>query len=881
MSLWSRIANTFRGGRLNREIDEELRSHLDEAVRDGRDPAEARRSLGPSLRLREESRDVRLISWLDSLRADSIFAWRQILKRKITSAAAVLSLGLAIGSCTAAFRHIDALLLRPLPVSHPEQLYSVARQGEGPDGKTVTVDGFAYPDFALMRDAVRTRATLIAISYTEHADVTFGSDSDMEKAWLQYVSGSMFELFGLQPAAGRLLSANDDRKPGAHPYAVLSYDYWSRRLGRDPQVIGRTLHIGERIFEIVGVGPEGFTGTDTGTVVDLFVPAMMHPGAVRDDWTWMRALARIPAGTPLGPIRSLLDATSRSFERERASHFTNFPAAEIEKFLAAKVILQPAAAGVSDMQKDYRTALIAIAVLVSLVLLIACANVANLMTAQSAARAREMAMRVSIGAGRWRLVQLVLVESAWLALLSALFGACFSWWAAPFVISRLGPPNNPVRLALPADWRVLGFGLALTVAVTLLFGLAPALRASAVKPAAAMKDGIAPRARHRLMNILIGVQVTFCFVVLFAAGLFSSTLQHLSNRPLGFSPDRILAIHTVARRPIAPSIWGEAADRLGALPGVESIATGRFPLLGGDAWNGFISVNGGPLVSILAYFDAVSPGWRDLMRIPLVAGRDFRAEDTSPGVAIVNETFVRTFLPNINPLGQSFGKGSMSMPFRIVGVVRDVPYRSIHEPILPIVFVPFLEIDSQGRPAPVRAATFFVRTHASDPMTMASAIRRAAPRARPELRVSNIVSQTDLVRVQTIRERLLATLALFFAGVALLLGSIGLYGVLDYSVLQRRREIGIRMAIGAPAASVVRDVTAGAMVMVGAGVLAGIALGMTLVRYIASLLYEVNSGDPLMLAPPLLAICAAALLAAAPAAIRAVRIDPALTLRTE
>jgi len=881
MSLWSRIANTFRGGGLNREIDEELLSHLDEAVREGRDPAEARRSFGSALRLRDESRDVRLISWLESLRADSIFGWRQILKRKITSAAAILSLGLAIGSCTAAFRHIDALLLRPLPVSHPEQLYSVARQGLGPDGKIMSVDGFAYPDFALMRDAVRNQAKLIAISYTQHADITFGSDADMEKAWLQYVSGSMFELFGLQPAAGRLLTPNDDQKPGAHPYAVLSYDYWSRRLGRDPHVIGRTVHIGERIFEIVGVGPERFTGTDTGTVVDLFVPAMMHPGAVRDDWTWMRALARIPPGTPLEPIRSLLDTTSRSFERERVSHFTNFPASEIEKFLAAKVILQPAAAGVSDMQKNYRTALIAIAVLVSLVLLIACANVANLMTAQSAARAREMALRVSIGAGRWRLVQLVLVESAWLGIISAAFAACFSWWAAPFVIRQLGSPNNPVRLSLPNDWRVLGFGLTLTLAVTLLFGLAPALRASAIKPAAAMKDGVAPRARRRLMHILIGVQVTFCFVVLFAAGLFSSTLQHLSNRPLGFAPDRLLTVHTVAQRPVAPAIWGEAADRLGALPGVESVAVGRFPLLGGDAWNSFISVNGGPISSVLAYFDAVSPRWRDLMRISLIAGRDFRPEDTSPGTAIVNETFVRTFVPNVNPLGQSFGRGSMSIPFRIVGVVRDAPYRSIHEPILPVVFVPFLEIDAQGRPAPVREATFFVRTHASDPMTMAAAIRRAVPRARPELRVNNIVSQTDLVLAQTIRERLLATIALFFAGVALLLGSIGLYGVLDYSVLQRRREIGIRMAIGAPAGSVVRGVTSEALLMVGAGVLAGIVLGMTLVRYIASLLYEVKSSDPLMLALPLLVICAAALLAAAPAAIRAVRIDPALTLRTE
>jgi len=880
MSLFSRLANVFRPDRLNREIDEELASHLAEAADRGRDPAETRRAFGPALRYREESRDLRLLAWLEPLRADTIFGWRQLRKRKVTSGAAILSLALAIGACTAAFRLIDALLLRPLPVAHPEQLYSLARQGRDSTGNTIVgFGGWAYPDFALMRDAVRGRAGLIAVSFTERDDVTYGSDAEMEKACLQYVSGSMFAFFGLRPSLGRLLTANDDREPGAHPYAVLSYDYWSRRFGRDPRVVGRTFHLGERIFEIVGVGPERFTGTDTGTVVDLFVPTMMHPGATHDDWTWACVLARIPPGTALEPIRAVLDTTSRSFERERAKHFTNIPKDALEQFLAPKVILEPAAAGVSDLQRNYRTALVALAVLVALVLLIACANVANLMTAQAAARAREMAMRVSIGAGRWRLVQLVLVESASLAALSAILGAWFAWWSAPFVVTLISPPDTPVRLYLPADWRVLAFGIALTAAVTLLFGLAPALRASAVKPASALRGGADPHARQRLMHVLIAVQVAFCFLVLFAAALFAGTFQHLSNRPTGFSPDRLLTVHAVARRAVAPVYWSQAADHLRSLPGVESVAVGRFPLLGGDAWNGFISVNGGPLSSVLAYFDAVSPGWLAVMKIGLVAGRDFRASDTSPGAAIVNETFVRQFLPDWNPLGQEIAKGSI--PFRIVGVVRDTPYRSIHEPTLPIVFVPFLGLDSQGAPAPTREATFFVRTLASDPTALASTIRREVPRARSDFRVSSIGTQAGLVRAQTVRERLLATLALFFAGVALLLGAIGLYGVLDYSVLQRRREIGIRMAIGAPASSIVGSVTSDAFLTVAAGALAGITLGLALVRYIVSLLYRVTPTDPAMLALPLIVIVTAALLAAVPAAIRAVRIDPALTLRAE
>ena len=243
------------------------------------------------------------------------------MKRKVTSAAAVLSLSLAIGACTSAFRLIDALLLRPLPVAEPDHLYALYRQGVGFTGKFQTFDSWAYPDFQLMRAAVRDRAELIAVSYAEQTDVTYRSEQEMEKAYLQYVSGWMFGSFGLRPALGRLFTGEDDRKPGAHPYAVISYDYWTRRFGRDPEIVGRTFRMSGRIFEIVGVSPEPFTGTETGVVTDVFLPTMMHPGALHDDWTWHRTLARIQPGTALGPLRQSLNATSQAFERERAKGF--------------------------------------------------------------------------------------------------------------------------------------------------------------------------------------------------------------------------------------------------------------------------------------------------------------------------------------------------------------------------------------------------------------------------------------------------------------------------------------------------------------------------------------------------------------------------------
>jgi predicted permease len=891
MSLWSRIVNVVRGDRLSREIDRELQSHIEEAVDQCRDPSEARRAFGSALRQREESRDVRLIPWLDSLRADAIFGWRQLNKRKVTSSAAILSLALAIGSCTSAFRLIDGLLLRPLPVAEPQQLYYLSRQGIGPEGKPQTFDGWAYPAFRQMRATVKDRAELIAISYADWTDLTYRSDREMEKAHLQYVSGWMFNSFGLRPAVGRLFTENDDLQPGAYPVAVLSYDYWSRRFGKDPKVIGRSfrMHDGMRntLYEIAGVAGEAFTGTETGTVVDIFVPTMMNPAVSRSDATWFRTLARLKPGAAFEPVRERLDASSRAFEKERTKSFTGMSRQRIANFVNQTLLMEPAAAGVSEMQKNYRVSLAALGVLVGLVLLIACANVANLMTAQAAARAREMALRVSIGAGRWRLAQLVLVESAWLAFLAAAIGALFAWWSAPFVAGMINSPDDPARLLLPADLRVLGFGAALTLGVTVLFGLAPALRASAINPASALKGGEDPHSRRRIMHALIAVQVAFCFLVLFGAGLFAATFERLSRQSPGFSSERLLTLDTVAQPPQPPVVWDQAADRLREAPGVETVALADWALMNGDSRNSDISVNGAPPTAALAYFRYVSPGWISAMKIPFIGGRDFRPSDASPGVAIVNETFAKQYFNGENPVGKSFVRGNPARGanYQVVGLVRDARYRSMREPMLPVAYVPLHSVDAHGALQPIEGATFVIRTAirtaGADPLALASSLRKAVQAAQPGFRVSDIRTQTALVEQQTVRERLLALLALFFAVVALLLAGIGLYGVLDYSVLQRQREIGIRMAIGAEAGDIARQVTADVFAMVLAGAIGGLGLGMASVRYIESLFYQVKATDLPMLALPSIAILAAALLAALPAVLRAVRIDPAITLRCE
>jgi putative ABC transport system permease protein len=886
MSLWSRFANVFRGGQLNRDIDEELEAHVEEAVSEGRDPGEARRALGSTLRYREASRDVRLLGWLESLRADAVFGWRQLKKSKVSSSAAILSLALGIGACTAAFRLIDALLLRPLPVANAEQLYVIAFEGTGPNG-TMIYDSCSYPMFRQMRADVKEQAELIGVSYADRLDLTYGSDQAMEKEYVQFVSGWMFSAFGIRPAAGRLFSDEDDNKPGAHPYAVLSYDYWARRFGRDPGVVGKTFRIGETEYQIIGVAEKQFTGTETGTMTGIFLPMAMKNPQTLASWNnfWMRTFIQLRPGVAVAPVAERLRSTFFAIREERVKTLVNLTPQQKELFFKEKLLVNSAAAGRSNLQRDYKEPLETLGALVGLLLLIVCANVANLMTAQAAARSREMALRVSIGAGRWRLVQMVLVESALRALLAAIVGGVFAWWAAPFVVAMIRPPDDPARLALPEDWRVFGFVAVLSLGVAVLFGLAPALRASAVKPASALKGGENPHFRGRLMHTLIAAQVAICFLVLFTACLFVTTFEKLTRVPTGFSADRVLNLETLTHQPQLPALWDQVAEHLREVPGVESVAMTTWPMMSGESWVGEISIDGAPPGDVLSDLLAVSPGWIEEMRIPFLDGRGFRRGESYPNVAIVNESFANQFCHGENPVGKTFEEvdsHERRLRFEIVGYVKDARSRDNPRlPIRPTAYVPFDAVDAAGAPQLRGRGTFVVRTHAANPLTLASMLRQEVARARPEFYVSNIRTQAEINRGRTFRERLLATLALFFAVVALLLAGVGLYGVLHYSVLQRRREIGIRIAIGAQAGGVARLVTTEVFAMVFLGAVAGVGLGMLSARYIATLFYQVRATDAPMLAYPSLALLAVALLAAVPAVVRAVRIDPALMLRVE
>lgn len=793
----------------------------------------------------------------------------------MTSAAAILSLALGFGACLAAFQLVNALLLRPLPIAGPDRLYALSRQEFRADGPPTTRDNWQAPLLQNMRDAVENQAALLAISEAERVEITFRSDQEMERAQVQYVSGNTFDSFGLHAAAGRLLSQRDDLKPGGHPVAVLSYDYWSRRFAQDPAVIGRTFRMtnnltGPRIYQIVGVVEAGFTGTEPGKVVDVFLPAMMHWGIAFPQWSLFRGFAHVRSDASVSLTRDHLRATLRALNEANAN-------------LSRQVLeMKAAGAGVSPMQKDYRTSLAALSALVALVLLIGCVNVANLMMAQTAARTREMALRISIGAAPGRLGQLILAEAAIIGVLASSLGGCFAQWAAPFVLARVNPPDNPVTLSLSIDWRVLAFAFLLTLCVTLLFGAVPACRASATQPADVLKGGGDPHSRGRWMRALIALQTAFCFVVLFVAGLFVATFDHLQKQANGFSSVRILNIDVVNPANEPSVLWDQVADHLRAVTGIQAVAYADWPILDGRSFKtDAISIGGGPPSETSAWFMNVSPGWLTTMEIPLLAGRDFTRADLSPGVAVINEAFARQFFGNENPLGKSFAGTTGWMDgqkFQIIGLAGNARYRNLRQPVLPVAYTPFRRTDARGT---MQGGTFVVRTAASNPLTLASLLRNEIPRVRPEFRVTNMRSQQELIESQTIRECLLAMLARFFGAIALLLAGVGLYGVLDYSVFQRRREIGIRMAVGAQPQELAVHVTARFFWMLLVGAAAGFALSLASVRYIEPLLYQVRPTALPVLLIPVLAMMGAAVVAALPAVIHAVKIDVATLLRAD
>lgn len=883
MSWWSRVTNVFRSARLDRDLDDEQRFHIEaradelEAHGLSRQAAleQAARRFGPRLALRESSRDVRLASWLDSLWRDLRFGQRLLRKDAAVSSAAVVSLGLAIGACTAACSLVDALILRELPVRDPASL--VYMDGARKRSDQPSTPTLSYPLFDRVRQAVAPQMEAFSMSHQSLRQAVLPDAGGVEeKLRTQFVSGNAFDVLGVTPTLGRMLAPSDDVTPGGHQVAVISHAFWKRRLGGHPDAIGQWIELEQRPYQIVGVAQAGFTGAQPGALTDIWVPNMMFQRDTLSNanWGWLQVWGRLAPGITRERVQPIVETVVLNMEDERAGGGKS----RSQRAAELAIDLFPGGTGISGIRQEFAAPLLALAAIVGAVLLIACSNVANLLLARGAARGREMTLRASIGAGRGRLLQQVLVESSVLTLAATLLGLVCAIAAVPLIVGMLTTNENPVYLDTRLDWRVLAFVAGLGCLTTVLFGLAPAIRASAASPAAAAASGDRSQTGNTGMaRSLVAAQIGFSLMILFVAALLLRSFDRLLEVDLGFTPGGVALLSVEARDRLEPAQAREVArllrEQVQALSGVESASLSGWALFRGWSWGNNMELPGGGRAQTFRL--AVSPQFFRTMGTRLVDGRELQPSDTdaaNPMAVIVNEAFARTYFPGERAVGRRLTTTShgQSQSYEIVGVVANVRDRSVRGEVSPYLFSP---IGDAGGTLQIRSSI--------DLQTLANRVRAELPRVHPSLRLTDVTLQSSLVGNTLLRERLLAVLSGFFAALGLVLAAVGLYGVLSYAVVRRTREIGIRLTLGAQPAAVVRAVVSRLALAVIAGIAAGLAGGLYFATFVRALLFEIEPASTSSLVLPLFCLLAVAFASAWFPARRATRVDPAEALRMD
>jgi len=881
MSWWRRLRDRRR---LERELSAELADHIERHVADlvaaGVTEPEARRraqlALGGVEQVKEACRDERGTRWLEDFSSDLRYAWRGLLQRPAFAAVAVLSLALGIGANTALFSIVDSLIRRSLPVREPERLVLL----EGP---------WTNPIWEQIRE--RQHEILDGAAAWSGTEFDLAAGGEEKPVDGLFVSGSFFEVLGVPAQLGRTILPSDDRRHSAADprVAVLSDGFWRRHYGGDPAVVGRTLRLDRNAFTIVGVTAPGFFGPEVGESFDVAVPLAAHPilqpfhDALDDRNYWLLdVVARRKQGQTVAEATDALRAVQAPIRAATLPERQTDE--ELAQYLREPFQLIPAAAGTSALRDRYRRPLFTILAVAFLVLLVACANVANLQLARGNERQHEFRMRLALGASRWRIARQLLAESILIAGLGAILGLAFALWGSRLLVRNLSS-SGPVALGLPLDGSVLLFTGGVAVLTALLFGTLPAWRAGRSDPRAAWREpgrGAAGGSTGA-SSALIVVQVAISLVLLVAAGLFLRTLAAITNRELGFRSEGVLVVSLYAwQSGIALDQFVPLAERIrtsvAELPGVASAGLSDVTPVSGSSWREEFELPGTGRGRERAFVHIVTHGWLSVYRTPLLAGRDILESDhaESPPVALINRAFARQFFGEENPLGRTIRTtGIYLAPMEVVGVVEDAVYRELREDHAPTIYVPFAQgMKAQSAPQ----ATLSVRAAAGAPSRLTSAVVAAIARidSRVTLRLRTLSDQIDRTLV---RERLVAMLSGFFGALALLLAAIGLYGVTSHAVARRRAEIGIRMALGADAPRVVRMMLGRVAGLLLVGVLAGSAISAWASRFVAALLYGLKPGDPLTIAGAVLLLFAISLLSAYLPARRAARIDPARVLR--
>ncbi len=911
----------FRRRRKEDDLDEEIRFHLEEETEDLQaaglpsDQARfaARRDFGNVTALRENTRAVWTWTFLEQLAQDIRYGLRTISGSKLFTSMAVLSLALGIGANTAIYSFMDAMMLRALPVKHPEQLvilnwraktdppivHSLWGEDYDEPGGTASPN-YPYPAYELLRDKNQVLSSLFGYAGAGRLNLVIDGQAELESA--QYVTGNFFSGLDVPPAIGRLIGRDDDRA-GAPPIAVITYDYWQTRFGANPAIVGKSIQINGAAFTIAGVCAPDFFGVSPNSKPSLFLPMadmaldesrfdyrqLMHEGT----FYWIELMGRMKPGMTLPRAQAQLAAMFHGFvestvtkDRERK----NLPA----------LWLQEGGSGFDSLRRTYSKTLWVLMAMVALILIIACANIANLLLARSTSRRREMAVRLSLGAGRFRLARQLLTESVMMAILGGLLGVGLAALGIRFLVLLLINADDNLAVTPGIDWRVLWFTLLVALSTGLLFGLAPAIQATKVDITPALKETRSSEVRVRsrkfglrfgLTHLLVVSQIAISLLLVVAAGLFVRSLAKLHSVNLGFNSENILLFNLDAGKAgykgaAANNFYADLRQRFLTIPGVRSATLSNLPLAGGWADRTSVGIPGipkpaegqrGPDTS----YAEVGPSFFETMQIPILVGRPIDDHDVegAKNVAVVNEVFAKKYFPNVNPIGRhfEFGGSKTALDLEIVGVAKNARYNSLKREIPPVTYTSYRQERKDTRPQDM----FFELRTVGDPLALSSSVRQVVHVAGPQVPVGDITTQARRIDDTIRQERTFASLCTCFGVLALIMACVGLYGTMAYAVARRTNEIGIRMALGAARRRIVWMVLREVLVLAACGLIIGFVGAWETTAFIKSFLFGLQPNDPLALSFSIGILIACALLAGYAPAWRASRIDPMSALRHE
>ncbi len=891
----------------NREADleRELRSHIEAEAEEQREAGvtseeaayAAQRALGNTTRIKEDVRMAWGLRWLETLIQDLSYGLRTMRRSPGLTAVAVLSLALGIGANTAIFSLMNAVMLRDLPVKNPDQLVLLGTgRASGSTDDFASTPLYSYPFYRELQQKNQVFSAVSAVLSLTFNSMhgAVGESGSLEPMDVQLVSGTYFSMLGVEPILGRAFTQADDEPAGGHPIAVVSYSWWKRRFARDPSVLGNTVRLGSTVYTIVGVTPPDFFGTTVGQSPDLWIPLSMEkqisPGWNGLDNKWFQSLdvlGRLKPGVTVTQAEANVNLLARQIWHEFAGAvLTKEQQIALKR---ANIQLTPAARGLSRLRFQFSLPLQILMAVVGLVLLIACANIANLLLARATTRQREIAVRMAIGAGRARLIRQMLTESFLMALCGGALGVAFAWWASEALLAMVSTGSRPLPLSVAPDGRVLLFTFLVSLITALLFGTAPALRATRLDLTPALKEGrgvASIASSSRLSKILIASQVALSLLLLIAAGLFLRTLVNLANVSTGFDKKNVLLFgidpSDVGYKEDArlANLYGQIEQRVSAQPGVRAASISFFTFNEGG-WDGPVEVEGRNLAASAdndVLHNVVGSGYFATLGIPVLFGRVFTRDDTaaSPKVAVINETMARQFFPGGSPIGRRFGTGNdpkHSSDFEVVGVVKDAKYISLREKQWPAAYYPYTQNLQYYNDLDVR--------YSGDPKAIVAEVRRAVGQVDHNLPLTYNDTLAQQVDRSVTSQTLIARLSAFFGLLAVFLACIGLYGLMSYAVTRRTNEIGIRMALGAGKTNVLWMVMRESLTLAALGIAIGMPVALAASRLVSKMLYGLGPVDPLsMIAAAVLLLAFAALAGYLPAR-RAARVDPMVALRYE